>query len=369
MKKLFTALLLLVLLPGCAGDTVLSESSASALPANIPGAGLVMEMEHPVYDPSVTSCTYFIRNGTEEAVDFGEPYFLQRWKAGHWQTPKEDASFTAIGYSLGPGETMALSCWLGGEWEPGSYRLVKEVGGETLYAQFQLGESLYTAENPYGFVPLEELDHIPDVQGSISPEGGPGDPAEFVRKVGLDVPCQLRLVQEDGGVTDIIYENRHLLLKKLIEDQVTQTRFSYLITDGQDLFLSNWAEWKEGGKVSKLPLVTDMELELVRMVQGITAARLESNGARFRIWSEDGVWDAMLTDIPTEFGVSWQKPGEGSRGEMFDLQYWDGTETAILDLIWQKDYTLLLTCQTSDGSTSLLTFNPQSKQLYNMSVD
>lgn len=46
---------------------------------------------------------------------------------------------------------------------------------------------------------------------------------------------------------------------------------------------------------------------------------------------------------------------------MFDLQHWDGTETAILDLNWQEDNTLLLTCQTFDGGTSLLAFNPQTK--------
>ena len=107
----------------------------------------------------------------------------------------------------------------------------------------------------------------------------------------------------------------------------------------------------------------------MQMVQDIAAARLEGNGARFRIWSEDGVWDAMFTDVPTEFGVGWQKPGEGSWGQMFDLQYWDGMETAILDLSWQEDNTLLLTCQTSNGAISLLTFDPQSKQLCSASAN
>lgn len=41
--------------------------------------------------------------------------------------------------------------------EAGEYRLVKEVGGSTLYAEFSLGESPYTAETPYGYAPLEEL--------------------------------------------------------------------------------------------------------------------------------------------------------------------------------------------------------------------
>lgn len=367
MKKLSIVLLLLILLVGCGGNAAPPESSAPASLADLPEEGLVMAMERPIYDPSVTSCIYFIRNGTQETVEFGEPYRLQYWKNGGWQDPQEDACFTAIGYCLPPGETKALSCWLGENQKPGNYRLVKEVDGETLYAQFKLGESIYTAEKPYGFVPLEELDRVPDVQGPISPEGGPGDLAEFVQKTRLDVPCQLRLVQGDGGVTDVIYENRHFLLRTLSEGQIAQTRFSYLVTDGQDLFLSNRAEWDEEYKSVKV--LPEAGTELVQMVQDITAARLEGNGARFRIWSEDGVWDAMFTDVPTEFGVGWQKPGEGSWGQMFDLQYWDGMETAILDLSWQEDNTLLLTCQTSNGAISLLTFDPQIKQLCSASAN
>lgn len=363
MKKLLTVLLLLVLLAGCGRNTAPPESSAPESLADLSDEGLAMAMEHPVYDPSVTSCVYFIRNGTKETVEFGEPYRLQRWKNGRWQDSQRDTCFTAIGYCLAPGETKALSCWLGEDQKPGSYRLVKAVGGETLYAQFQLGESLYTAENPYGFGPLEDLNQIPDILGAVLPEGGPGNPSEFVCKVGLDVPCQLRLVQEGGEVIDIIYENHHFLLRALSKGQITQTRFSYLVTDGQGLLLSNLAEWEEGCKAANI--LPEADTELVQTVRDITAARLKDNGARFRIWSEDGVWDAMLTDTPTEFGVGWQKPEEGSWGQMFDLQHWDGTETAILDLNWQEDNTLLLTCRTFDGGTSLLAFNPQTKQLHN----
>lgn len=357
MRRLFAALLLLALLAGCEGEGLPPESSASSLS----GEGLVMAMEHPVYDPSVTSCIYLIRNGTEEPVDFGESYHLQRWEKGRWQSPEEEVCFTAIGYCLAPGETMALSCWLGGAGEAGDYRLVKEVGGETLYARFRLGESLYTAKTPCGFVPLEELDQVPDIQGPVSPEGEPGDWAEFVWKAGLDIPCQLRLVQGDGEVADIVYSNCHFLLRRLAEGEVTQTRFSYLVTDGRNLLLSNRAEWEPGDEAAEI--FPEAGPELTQAVREITAARLEENMTRFRVWSEDGVWDAGLSDAPTEFSVGWQKPGEGSWGKVFNLKHWGGTETAILRLSWQEDNTLLLTCRTSSGGTSLLVFHPRSEQI------
>ena len=79
MKKLSIVLLLLILLVGCGGNAAPPESSAPASLADLPEEGLVMAMERPIYDPSVTSCIYFIRNGTQETVEFGEPYRLQYW--------------------------------------------------------------------------------------------------------------------------------------------------------------------------------------------------------------------------------------------------------------------------------------------------
>ena len=62
--------------------------------------------------------------------------------------------------------------------------------------------------------------------------------------------------------------------------------------------------------------------------------------------------------------MGWQKPREGSWGSSFDLQHWDGTETAILDLSWQEDNTLLLTRRTLGGGTCLRSFDPQTKQFH-----
>lgn len=61
-----------------------------------------------------------------------------------------------IGYTLAPGGTMALTCTLDlyqETPEPGRYRLVKPVGGGAATAEFELGESPYTADRPYAWPP------------------------------------------------------------------------------------------------------------------------------------------------------------------------------------------------------------------------
>ena len=61
--------------------------------------------------------------------------------------------------------------------------------------------------------------------------------------------------------------------------------------------------------------------------------------------------------------MTWQKPGEGSGGQLYDLGDWDGLETAIWGLEWQEDGTLLLFCETVAGGSSRLTFDPARETL------
>lgn len=361
----------------------LPETAQEAKPQK-PGAELFLEMEREVYDPSLTSYTYFVRNGTDETVEFGSDYAVQRQVADGWQnlTFRENAGFTAVGYSLEPGGTMALTCGLSlfqETPEAGRYRLVKTVGEQTLCAEFELGESPYTVAAPYGFAPLEELpeDYGADTASAadvvFTDDGVENETAveEFLYKVGLNVPCQLRVIQDYGEntpmVTDAVYENGHFLWRMRMDGEVYQQRLSYLVTDGESLYLSNGADWPTAEKYMGKELVCLVPEKtmtwLAPTVEQMTAARLEGNSTRYRVWSADGEWDAMLTENPMEFGVGWQKPGAGSRGSLYDLNRWDGLETAILGLDWWEDGRLLLICETADGGTSQRFFNPETEEL------
>ena len=391
-KRVFALLLTALLLTGCGApvqetEEVMPEKVPQEEPVSEPGVGLLLEMEHEVYDPSMECFTYFIRNGTDETVEFGEDYAIQHWEDGAWQNlnMKENAGWNAIGYALEPGGTSALTCGFGlyqERAEAGTYRLVKQVGDETLYATFELGDSPYTEETPYGFGPLEDLplDYGADSATAedvvFTGDGVTNEEAveTFLHKVGLDAACQLRTVQDYGEgavmVIDVIYENDCFLWRMWNGGDVTEQRFSYIVTDGSALYLSNGADWESTLSYSSKKVFLVPEgfcADVIPLVEQEMGNRLEWNITRYKVWSADGQWCVGLPDSesssPTEFFVTWQKKGGGSRGSTYDLQSWDGLETAITALEWQEDGSLGLTCETAGCGISTLRFEPEAEKL------
>ena len=168
-------------------------------------------------------------------------------------------------------------------------------------------------------------------------------------------------------VIDVVYESDCFLWRmRSGGTEVAERRLSYIVTDGTDLYLSDGADWDSGERYGdqRVFLVPPLQgAAWVAQVESMTADRLAWNTARYKLWSDDGVWCVQLTDEPTAFSVSWQRPGEGSGGSTYDLQDWDGPETAITGLAWREDNKLTLKCETADGGTSRLTFDPETGEL------
>ena len=145
--------------------------------------------------------------------------------------------------------------------------------------------------------------------------------------------------------------------------------FSYIITDGTDLYLSNGADWENSAKYGsdKAFLLPEFQSSagIVEAVRTQMSERLERGAARYLLWSGDGVWHAGLSGgtAPTEFSVGWSKPEEGSAAGLYNLQDWDGVETAITGVSWQEDGTLLLQCETVSGDQALRVFDPETERL------
>ena len=165
---------------------------------------------------------------------------------------------------------------------------------------------------------------------------------------------------------DVIYENDSFRWRMRTGGELTEKRFSYIVTDGTDVYLSNGADWDsteryDSDKAFLLP--SGSGGDLVPRAQELMADQTAGSTVRYRIWSADGVWDASLTETPTEFGVGWQRPGEGSSGSLYDLGNWYDNPPAITDIAWQADGTLRLTCRLEAGGVQTFDFDPETGYL------
>ena len=414
MKRIVFALLAAAfLLTGCgaeqekgppAGEMELPKSEVPAeLESQESGTPVHrLEPEWSEYDPSVGTIWFTLENQGSEELVTGMDYQLETLaENGDWhRLPfRENAGWNAVAPVVRSGGKLAFPCDLtmfyhdfsGG----GTYRIVKTVSGEIWAGQFKLVEgAAISAETPYGYAPLEEL---PETYSPIQRIGGGLDGIDleagvifngegsygverveaFLEKVRLGIPCQLRTIQDYGEgavmVIDVIYENDHFLWRMWQDGSITEQRFSYIVTDGTALYLSDGADWENtlAYDSKKAFLVPEGACrDLIPALEREMEERLLWNITRYRIWDEEGVWSAGLSgaegDEATEFCVSWQEPGRGSGGSCQDLRSWDGLETAIPGLKWQEDGRLKLVCETAEGGVSTLYFDPETEVLSSM---
>ena len=396
MKRIWSCLLALFLLAGCGGEA--QESAGEAPAEEAPAAGsysLGMTTEWAEYDPSADTIWCVLSyEGEGDPLEFGSEYRLEvRTDSGWEQVPfAEGTGWDDILYTLPAGESWAFPCVLslfGCDFTEGTYRVVKEVavlpGGAEftlpIEAEFTLADGArISAETPYGFWPLEDVPE--EAHPSELAEGGAvvftgaGTEnlelaAEFLEKVSLGIPCQLRTVQDYYEswpmLIDVIYDGHSFLWRMRTGEEITEKRFSYVVTDGTDVYLSNGADWVSTEKYDSdkaFLLPAGSGASLVTAAETMTVDRTAGNITRYRIWSADGVWTASLTgEEPTAFSVSWWRPGQGGASSGYDLQDWDGLETSITGLAWQADGTLRLTCETLGEGIQTFVYDPETEEL------
>lgn len=386
MRRIWICLLALLVLAGCgeqetdAGEPPAEQETSSG------SFSLELDTEWDVYDPSAEEIWCILSyEGEGDPLEFGAEYRLEVQTDSGWeQVPfVEGTGWDSVLYTLHVGESWAFPCVLSlfdYSFTDGTYRVVKEIGDQTLTAEFTLTDgAAISAETPYGFGPMEDLPEDWDTAEAaasgavVFTEAGVENAdaaATFLEKVSLGIPCQLRTLQNYYEswpmLIDVIYENDSFLWRMRTGGEITEKRFSYIVTDGTDVYLSNGADWDsteryDSDKAFLLP--SGSGGDLVPRAQELMADQTAGSTVRYRIWSADGVWDASLTETPTEFGVGWQRPGEGSSGNLYDLGDWYDETPAITDIAWQADGTLRLTCRLEAGGVQTFDFDPETGYL------
>ena len=387
MKRIWICLLALLVLAGCGdpGDVAVTTVYETDDP---PRATLTAERD--AYDPSVETVWCVLSyEGEGEPLEYGASYWLDvREEDGTWtQVPlAENTGWDAVLYTLPSGEKQAFPCSLsmfdydfsGG----GTFRVVKEIGDQTLMAEFTLTEgAAISAETPYGFGPMEDLPEDWDTAEAaasgavVFTEAGVENSdaaATFLEKVSLGIPCQLRTLQNYYEswpmLIDVIYENDSFRWRMRTGGELTEKRFSYIVTDGTDVYLSNGADWDsteryDSDKAFLLP--SGSGSALVPRAQELMADQTAGNITRYRLWSPSGEWCVRRSegDDPLDLSLVYSKPGYGSGSQGLDLGELRAGITGIRNMVWQADDTLHLTCETLGEGIQIFVYDPETEEL------
>ncbi|MDZ7834672.1 MAG: immunoglobulin-like domain-containing protein [Alkalibacterium sp.] len=101
-----------------------------------------IELEKDVYSPEGDTFILNTINESEDEISYGIAFSLETEQDGEWFVvePDEEMAFILIAHVLAPGEEAEdeLNMEYYEPLEPGQYRVVREIEGEVLTAEFQV---------------------------------------------------------------------------------------------------------------------------------------------------------------------------------------------------------------------------------------
>src|SRR5690625_4269280 len=128
------------------GDTTPSSSVPPSDTSSSPHSsldGISMRTEKDVYREGVEQLTVVLTNASEEEVYYGKHFSVEKQTENGWEAfPfKEDVAFIEIAILLEPDdekrEDIDLTL-LKNKLTGGKYRILKQIGGEEFFAEFQV---------------------------------------------------------------------------------------------------------------------------------------------------------------------------------------------------------------------------------------
>jgi hypothetical protein len=374
MKKLITLILcaaLAVSLSACApGPDDAYDYDAKAEDVGFSGSDLVsLEAEHEVYDGSIEQITFIITSFSSEELSYGEDYRLYMASGDKWREiypGRLDVSFPAIACILPVGGRSAVTMPVH-SLRPGIYRYVKTVSGVDCYAEFQIGQSQYSAKTPYGYVALSSLPSAYDAQTAESAGDvvfGAGDIKNsdsfehFLDMVSLGAPAFARLtaytVEGDPVVTDVEYNGRYFTLTtdstrdKFGVQETSSAIYSYIVTNDSGVYLSNCVSYSAAGSClyglerGTVLLTPRANSEWCSTVSELSQRNVELSTTVMRVWSSDGS-RACSVDSSGSFGY---RSISYSSAESLPKEKYTGLGSAV-SAAWIDDSTFLIAAENS----------------------
>ena len=388
---------------------------------------VLFQTEYPVIDKGMENICYTIENNSGKDLEYGSEYVLEFQKDEQWyEVPfPENAAFDSVAYLLQKdhmsGGILNLN-WMDFTYVDGQYRIVKQIGDYLLKAEFSMGESAITPETPFGYAALEELPAEYNIDNAIADGVVVFGYREnynterfktFLIKAKLGLPAMVRIgfstcegdpvfydikrnVTEGGMEWYTLYHDSCRDMFSAEKDRViTERNYSYLVTDGETIFLSNFAEYREEekffeesrslvyigsyigeyydkgtGKKSEKNIDTGAAdpsgQEMISLVEELTEKRLKGNTTRYKSFSPGGSYYVCLNEEQlngsTSFGYGtkgygisdYEIPAENSE------QTYTAEITGILRVYWLDEKTAKLVCTTEkENLYCYVEFRPQ----------
>lgn len=354
--------------------------------------GITLSTEFPVYDRSCNYVTLIIKNNSGENAEFGDSWLLEKKVLGGWaEVPfRPNNAFNSILYILNDGGEKVMTCYLTnfiGEIADGEYRIVKEIN-DTLYtAEFEIGESEITAEKPFGYEPIGTINKYgydeAIADGCVNLTTGENEDKllyflNAVQTSEREAQVRFAEINSDGELvlTDIFRSrsgayrvtewnqdklaNTRMMMyasssvgiineyAMMLEDIITTDHYSYLVTDGKQIYLSNTSEYTERDDDILIVPKDLMSAELKSFIG--KEYRAEEEYVTLTIWSNGGLRSATKSNMPDsdnlEFWVNeFSENGIGTRGQTLVLKKEnlnDPDSAKIVDFVWNDDNSLMI---------------------------
>lgn len=395
MKRIWLFIGAIAAVLALAACSVLTPSSFGEIPLS----GTVrMDTQFPVYAKDIGTIQIALYNGTEETLEFGSRWQMEVYKNGTWmRIPfRENTAFHDLLYILSPGSTHVFTVHTGSldyTLSKGTYRIVKQMEGDfgaAYAAEFTVGESRVGGNSPYGYVPLESLPADYDTAyedgvifvNSLGQKDSTVVDAFFSQyKMGMNT--QLRLASYAGNgqliLEDILCEKklgvwriRYLRDETRCGGEITEAIYSYIVSDGEEIYLSNVPEYE---KSSAVPVSLMQSYDWIGH-DSVKAWLLQQNKVQEEFddplrpvyWSPDGRKMIRLAEEPLVFGLSQLHENGGEEGHMTGISQLDGMKK-ITSVLWSPDSeTAVLVCETDrSGWTGYVSYIVAEDTVYGYS--
>lgn len=337
---------------------------------------VILKMEHEVYAKDIEKIFYIFENHTDIETMYGIEADLEILLNGQWYEIPLQRCIDDVGISLhANAKSGDVFYWNTEKYNltEGKYRIIKSLsataygnarevfGSRKYYATFEIGDSIYTRSTPYG---REQLQYLPKKYTKemaiknhdvVLVEGEKSENTEaineFIEKTKLGIPALLRIARylKNGDViiTDVEYkqgENTYsyeFFYREKGKENETKI-YPYMITNGDSVYLSNWASWalkdKYQGQIGQYFFSKANNENAVKQIEAITETRRQRNATEYCITKRAEMGEYIRYPFCAENDMEY----------VLKMQRKEHINPKVIDIIWYNEKEFLIKMVSDD---------------------